>query len=296
MDRRASQTSILNSNSNSCSSLNLHSVDVPSTLPSTLLMSPILSNIITSSSASDRNASSPFSRDGSQQTPPSKTSLASVTKSLESEFSEENVPIHMEYLEYDVTDSQRFQNGKRPPSSDELSNMSESSKRMRMVNSADLSRLSESNSTRTVVIDDGNKTNVLDGVSPLIESQYIVDDGDQVVYINEGQLNRSSDMSGIENETVEALMQSLSPYEFSFNEMGQLMITEPIFENEDPTTSAQESNAIISDDVVADQQLTECNITTDDLDDIDQLVAPILENSEGKIFFVQTLRRLLGHT
>lgn len=271
MDRRASQTTILNSNSNSCSSLNLHSVDVPSALPTTLLMSPILSNIISSSTTNERSTSSLFSnRDGSQQIPPQKTSHASVSKSLEADFAEENVPIHMEYLEYDVTENQRFQNGKRPPSSDELGNISESSKRMRMANSTDLSRLNENNST------------VLDGVSPLIESQYIVDDGDQVVYINEGQLNRSSDMTGIENETVEALMQSLSPYEFSFNEMGQLMITEPIFENEDPTASVQESNAIISNEIVADQQLAECNITTDDLDDIDQLVAPILENSEGK--------------
>lgn len=245
--------------------------DIPTTLPSSLLMSPILSNVITT----DRNTNSPFS----------KALLAS--KSLD--FSEENVP--MEYLEFDtkdkfaVNESQRFQSGKRPPpsSSNDLANMSEPAKRMRVINSADSSRIGENNSARMMTANSGNKNNVLDDVSPLIESQYIVDDGDQVVYINEGQINRSSDMAGIENETVEALMQSLSPYEFSFNEMGQLMITEPIFANEDPTAFAQESNAIISDEVVADQQLSECNINTDDLDDIDQLVAPILENSEGSM-------------
>lgn len=247
-------------------------------------MSPIVTNIITSSKTNDRNSNSPFSnREGSQQISAPNASLATKSKSLEAEFSEESVPIHMEYLEFDVNETQRFQSGKRPPSSDELANMAESAKRMRMVNSAE-SRLSENN-VRTVVMDGGNKNNVLDDVSPLIESQYIVDEGDQAVYINEGQMNRSSDMTGIENVSVEALMQSLSPYEFSFNEMGQLMITEPIFENEDPTTSTQEPNTIITDSVVvADQQLSECNITTDDLDDIDQLVAPILENSEGKIF------------
>lgn len=247
--------------------------DVPTTLPTSLLMSPILSNTVTT----DRSTNSPFS----------KALLAS--KSLDAEFSEENVP--MEYLEFNtkdkfaVNESQRFQSGKRPPpsSSNDLTNMSEPAKRMRVVNSADSSRIGENNSARMVTVNSGNKSNVLDDVSPLIESQYIVDDGDQVVYINEGQINRSSDMAGIENETVEALMQSLSPYEFSFNEMGQLMITEPIFANEDPTAFAQESNAIISDEVVADQQLTDCNINTDDLDDIDQLVAPILENSEGRV-------------
>lgn len=226
-------------------------------------MSPSLTNIITSSTSTDRHSN--------------------ASKSLEASFSEENVPMHMEYLDFNVNDSQRFQNGKRPPPSNELRNMPEPAKRMRVANSTDLSRVSEINSGRMVAVDSGNKNNALDDVCPLIESQYIVDDGDQVVYINEGQINRSSDMTGIENETVEALMQSLSPYEFSFNEMGQLMITEPIFENEDPTTVVQESTTIISDDVVADQQLSECNITTDDLDDIDQLVAPILENSEGKI-------------
>lgn len=259
LDRRTTQVSILNSNSNSCSSLNLQSSDIPSTLPTSMLMSPILTNMITSSSTADRHTNIPFSN---------------ASKSLETEFSEENAPIHMEYLEFD---GQRFQNGKRSASSNEVT--SETAKRMRMVNSDDLSI--ENKNGKMTAVDDGTKSNVLDVVSPLIESQYIVDDGDQVVYINEGQLNRSSDMSGIENETVEALMQSLSPYEFSFNEMGQLMITEPIFENEDPTASAQESNAIIEDDVVGGQQLSECNITTDDLDDIDQLVAPILE-TEGK--------------
>lgn len=224
---------------------------------------------MSSSTKTDRNTNSPFSN------------ALHASKSLD--FSEENVPMRMEYLEFDVNESQRFQNGKRPPpssSSNELTNMSEPAKRMRVANATNSSRMGESNNARIVTA--GNKNNVLDDVSPLIESQYIVDDGDQVVYINEGQLNRSSDMSGIENETVEALMQSLSPYEFSFNEMGQLMITEPIFENEDPTASAQNPRTIIGDDVVADQQLSECNITTDDLDDIDQLVAPILENSEGK--------------
>lgn len=235
-------------------------------------MSPSLTNILTSSTSTDRTTNSPFSN------------ASHVSKSLEASFSEENVPTHMEYLDFNVNDSQRFQSGKRPPPSNELRTQ-EPAKRMRVANTADLSRVSEINNGRMVAVDSGNKNNALDDVCPLIESQYIVDDGDQVVYINEGQINRSSDMTGIENETVEALMQSLSPYEFSFNEMGQLMITEPIFENEDPTTSVQEPNAIISDDAVADQQLAECNITTDDLDDIDQLVAPILENSDGKLYF-----------
>lgn len=273
LERRTTQATIINSNSNSCSSLNLQPSDVPSTLPTSLLMSPILTNIITSSKTVDRNTRSPFAN------------ASHASKSLEADLTEEPVPIHMDYLEFDVNESPRFQNGKRPPSSSELTNISEPAKRMRMVNSADVSR--ENSNGRMVPVDGGNKNNVLDDVTPLNEPQYIVDDGDQVVYINEGQMNRSSDMTGIENETVEALMQSLSPYEFSFNEMGQLMITEPIFENEDPTASAQESNAIISDDVVADQQLSECNITTDDLDDIDQLVAPILENSEGKVFHLK---------
>lgn len=254
----------------------MQSSDVPSTLPTSLLMSPILTNIITSSTTADRNTRSPFSN------------ASHAAKSLEADLSGDNVPIHMEYLEFDVNESPRFQNGKRPPSSSELANITEPAKRMRIVNSADLSR--ENNNGRMVTVDGGNKNNVLDDVSPLIESQYIVDEGDQVVYINEGQMNRSSDMTGIENETVEALMQSLSPYEFSFNEMGQLMITEPIFENEDQTAVAQESNTIINEDVVADQQLSECNITTDDLDDIDQLVAPILENSEGNKAFESKIK------
>ncbi len=195
--------------------------------------------------------------------------MSYASKSLDNEFAEENA--HMEY--FDVNETQRFQNGtKRPPSSGEL--ISEPAKRMRVVNSSDLPR----GRMATTVVDSSHKNIVLSDVSPLIESQYIVDDGDQVVYDG----NRSSDMGGIENETVEALMQSLSPYEFSFNEMGQLMITEPIFENEEPTASAQDSNAMIGDDAVTDQQLSECNINTDDLDDIDQFVAPILENSEGK--------------
>lgn len=224
-------------------------------------MSPILSNIITS----DRNSNSPFSN------------VAHAAKSLDAEFSEENV--HMEYLDYDANEIQRFQKGKRPPSSGDHTSLSEPTKRMRVVNLDDMSRGSDSHTGRMAPVDNGNKINALDEVAPMMEPQYIVDDGGQVVY--EEQMNRSSDMSGIENETVEALMQSLSPYEFSFNEMGQLMITEPIFENEEPNTVAQNTTAI-GDGVVVDQQLSECNINADDLDDIDQLVAPIFENSEGK--------------
>lgn len=223
-------------------------------------MSPIQTHSATSS-----NTAGPFSN------------VSHASKSLKSGHSDESA--HMEYLEHDESESQRFQNGKRPPSSSELPNVSESAKRMRIVNSA----VGDNLSGRTAATESGNRSNVLDDMSPLNEPSYVVDGTDEVVY-EEEQINRSSDMAGIENVTVEALMQSLSPYEFTFNEMGQLMITEPIFENEEPTTSAHDSSTVISDDVVADQQLSDCNINTDDLDDIDQLVAPILENSEGMSF------------
>lgn len=242
-------------------------------------MSPILTNVIASKTASHLNNSVNLNREGGQQNVPS--------KSMGTNWSEDSDPIRMEYIEFDEDDGrQRFGSGKRAPSPDAFSNQSETAKRIRLVNLTDSSRLSENNGR--VPTGNGNKSNVLDDVSPLIESQYIVDDGEQVVYINDGQMSRTSDMTGIENETVEALMQSLSPYEFSFNEMGQLMITEPIFANEDTTTNAatciQPANIIAATDDIAVQQLSECNITTEDLDDIDQLVAPILENSEGKPF------------
>ena len=86
-----------------------------------------------------------------------------------------------------------------------------------------------------------------------------------------------------ESENVEeSLIASLSPYEFTFNEMGQLLISDPIFQNEGPSTQTVDvqqktSGCVPNHKLISPILANNDNIDTD-IVDVDQFI----ESSESK--------------